>query len=124
MMDILDGDSPRAATMGRAQLKHSSDVVWPEGLGEQVAQREGLAESVGAAHEDRRGVGSELPDLLPASAAGGAQMLTAAGHGYLHDAALGGPVNRCVNESGSVPLLMLVDSNSVSVFGSLPHIVK
>ena len=37
---------------------------------------------------------------------------------------VGGPVNRCVNESGSVPLLMLFDSNSVSVFGSLPHIVK
>ena len=36
----------------------------------------------------------------------------------------GSPVNTCVNESGSVPLLMIVDSNSVSVFGSLPHIVE
>ncbi len=36
---------------------------------------------------------------------------------------IGGPVNRSVNESGSVPLLIF-DSNSVSVLGSHPHILK
>lgn len=68
----------------------SIEVVRPEGPGEQVAEREAPPEALGAAYEHRGGVGGELPDLLPASAAGGAQVVASAGHGDLRDAALAG----------------------------------
>ena len=83
--DVCDGCGPATPSVADSQAvgRFHAKLSGPKDDGRRSPSVKGLAESVGTAHEDRGGVGGELPDLLPASAAGGTQMLAAAGHGDL-----------------------------------------